>query len=323
MWDDRSVTASKEPFSPRSQHGSTPGGPARLFAVVCLSATVDGLKLRTTGTPTQQLPARVEPQTWSEQELLLLLRSRADRGSAHRARHKRPPRLVPPARGRNKMIPATFTTNKDKQRRSVADTQYFQPRAESTARRSPAWHFQFAPRGDRSWRAAGVLPLRGLRNKREEEASAARGEITSTGREAGASGVCFLREKEENGAQDGSCWVARRALFRTRNGAASGSEKPPLGAWWAAVPLHGAPNIQRARCKVRLHFSVFLHNGIIRVFYVDASCSENMEFLKGPRTRRPSGWRMILGRSDLQLAADGITSTRTIHTGYQGDIFCY
>lgn len=30
--------------------------------------------------------------------------------------------------------------------------------------------------------------------------------------------------------------------------------------------------------------SVFLHNSIIRFFYVDASCSENMEFLKGPRT---------------------------------------
>lgn len=45
-----------------------------------------------------------------------------------------------------------------------------------------------------------------------------------------------------------------------------------------------APPLQTTRPSTS---SVFLHNSIIRFFlffYVDASCSENMEFLKGPRT---------------------------------------
>lgn len=128
--------------------------------------------------------------------------------------------------------------------------------------------------------------------------------FTSTRRRGDASGVRFPRGKEENGATH--VGVARASSLFAFFFPPPNSDRRRFRALRVrmiieeqtkknnrtllrqpAIPVSeddgsdASSPLQTTRPSAS---SVFLHNSIIRFFYVDASCSENMEFLKGPRT---------------------------------------
>lgn len=195
---------------------------------------------------------------------------------------------VPPARGQqgvNEIIPARLTTKTEK--RGLKPTQSG-PRDASIESRLT---LSVLPR-----EAIGVVgSYRPCSPERNPERRFDNRGITSAGGGGDAPSVRFPQVKKENGAKGDSCWVGRLEpvsslrVFKLQNCAAYVRSASKVSARYSSSAAEPKARKHWAgSCKVRLYFSVFLHNSIIRFFffYVDASCSENMEFLKGPRTRR-------------------------------------
>lgn len=190
--------------------------------------------------------------------------------------------LVPPARGQegvNEIIPARLTTKTEK--RGLKPTQSELRDASIESRLT----LSVLPRV-----AIGVVgSYRPCSPERNSERRFDHRGITSAGGGGDAPSVRFPQVKKENGAKGDSCWVGRLEpvsslrVFKLQNCAAyvrSASKVSARGS--SSAPEAKARKHWAGSCKVRLYFSVFLHNSIIRFFFMlTHHVAKTWSFLKG------------------------------------------